>query len=74
MSTEESTQNISSQESSKVPMVLISLAQRNSLIEYMAKQPYQDVANGIEFLKSAPIVNLNLVDDGSADDATQDSA
>ena len=74
MSTEESTQNISGQESSKVPMVLISLAQRNSLIEYMAKQPYQDVANGIEFLKSAPIVNLNLVDDGSADDATQDSA
>jgi len=74
MSTEESAQNISDQESSKVPMVLISLAQRNSLIEYMAKQPYQDVANGIEFLKSAPIVNVNLVDDGSADDATPESA
>jgi hypothetical protein len=74
MSTEESAQNIIDQESSKVPMVLISLAQRNSLIEYMAKQPYQDVANGIEFLKSAPIVNVNLVDDGSADDATPESA
>ena len=57
----------------KVPMALISIAQRNSLIEYMAKQPYQDVANGIEFLRNAPIVEVNLTinnpeatDDGGA--------
>jgi hypothetical protein len=46
------------------PMVLISVAQRNSLIEYMAKQPYQDVANGIDFLRNAPVVNVTLTVDG----------
>ena len=30
------------------------------LIEYLAKQPYQDVANGIEFLRNAPVVDVNL--------------
>jgi len=74
MSPEESAPNINDQDTSKVPMVLISLAQRNSLIEYLAQQPYQDVANGIEFLKNAPVVNVNLTDDGSADPATADGA
>lgn len=50
----------STNEAEKVPMALISIAQRNSLIEYMAKQPYQEVANGIEFLRNAPIVEVNL--------------
>lgn len=49
------------------PMVLISVAQRNSLIEYMAKQPYQDVANGIDFLRNAPVVNVNLITAEDAD-------
>lgn len=49
------------------PMVLISVAQRNALIEYMAKQPYQDVANGIDFLRNAPVINVNLITDGDAD-------
>lgn len=47
------------------PMVLLSIAQRNSLIEYMAKQPYQDVANGIDFLRNAPVVNVTLTTDGT---------
>jgi len=49
------------------PMVLISVAQRNALIEYMAKQPYQDVANGIDFLRNAPVINVNLITAGDAD-------
>lgn len=44
-----------------VPMVLISQEQRNALLEYLAKQPYQDVAGGIDFLRNAPMVNVNLV-------------
>jgi len=48
------------------PMVLISVAQRNALIEYMAKQPYQDVANGIDFLRNAPVINVNLTTAGDA--------
>ena len=50
-----------------VPMVLITLAQRAALIEFMAKQPYADVANGIEFLRSAPQVNVNITAPSSAD-------
>ena len=50
-----------------VPMVLISVAQRNALIEYMAKQPYQDVANGIDFLRNAPVINVNLITAEDAD-------
>jgi len=42
-------------------MVLISQEQRNALLEYLAKQPYQDVAGGIDFLRNAPTVNVNLV-------------
>jgi len=49
------------------PMVLISVAQRNALIEYMAKQPYQDVANGIDFLRNAPVINVNLTTAGDAE-------
>jgi len=51
----------------QTPMVLISVAQRNALIEYMAKQPYQDVANGIHFLRNAPVINVNLITDPNAD-------
>ncbi|MCP9787948.1 hypothetical protein KBY99_03005 [Cyanobium sp. Maggiore-St4-Cus] len=43
-----------------VPMVLISQEQRNALIEYLAKMPYQDVAAGINFLQEAPMVNVNI--------------
>lgn len=42
------------------PMVLISVEQRNALIEYLAKMPYQDVAAGISFLRDAPVVNVNV--------------
>lgn len=68
MTTDENSANPVS-EGEKVPMVLISIAQRNSLIEYLAKQPYQDVANGIEFLRNAPVVDVNLAvnDPGQAD-------
>lgn len=59
MSTEEASPN-PGVNTEKVPMALISIAQRNSLIEYMAKQPYEEVANGIEFLRNAPIVEVNL--------------
>jgi len=43
-----------------VPMVLITLPQRAALIEFMAKQPYSDVANGIEFLRNAPQVDVKI--------------
>lgn len=43
-----------------VQMVLISMQQRTALIEYLAKQPYEDVASGIEFLRDAPSVNVTL--------------
>jgi hypothetical protein len=33
----------------------------------MAKQPYQDVANGIDFLRNAPVINVNLTTSGDAD-------
>lgn len=46
--------------SQSVPMVLITLPQRAALIEFMAKQPYSDVANGIEFLRNAPQVDVNI--------------
>lgn len=59
MSAEEASPNPGAN-TEKVPMALISIAQRNSLIEYMAKQPYEEVANGIEFLRNAPIVEVNL--------------
>jgi hypothetical protein len=49
-----------------VPMVLITLPQRAALIEFMAKQPYADVANGIEFLRTAPQVNVSITAPESA--------
>jgi hypothetical protein len=60
MSNDESQTSSPSADAGKVPMALISIAQRNSLIEYLAKQPYQDVANGIEFLRNAPVVDVNI--------------
>jgi len=44
----------------EVPMVLISQEQRNALIDYLAKMPYQDVAAGISFLREAPVVNVTI--------------
>lgn len=57
------------QNGTTMPMVLLSVAQRNSLIEYMAKQPYQDVANGIDFLRNAPVVNVTVTEDERTSDA-----
>lgn len=54
-------------QSQTIPMVLITLPQRAALIEFMAKQPYTDVANGIEFLRNAPQVNVNFEAPDSAD-------
>ncbi len=48
-----------------ISMVLISEAQRAALIVYLSKQPYQDVAAGITFLRDAPTVNVNLAMLGS---------
>ena len=53
-----------------VPMVLISMQQRTALIEYLAKQPYEDVASGIEFLRDAPSVNVTLNVSDSVDIAS----
>lgn len=50
-----------------VEMVLITQVQRNALIEYLSKQPYQEVAAGINFLRDAPLVNVNLVLDDKQD-------
>ena len=47
-------------ETQVVPMVLISQEQRNALIDYLVKMPYQDVAAGISFLREAPVVNVNV--------------
>lgn len=57
-----------------VPMVLISMQQRTALIEYLAKQPYEDVASGIEFLRDAPSVNdtLNVSDNTDISSVTEE--
>ena len=55
-----------------VEMVLITQVQRNALIEYLSKQPYQDVAAGINFLRDAPLVNVNLVLDDKQDATISD--
>ena len=43
-----------------VPMALITLAQRNALLDYLGKRPYCDVANGIEFLRNAAVIDVEL--------------
>lgn len=63
-----------SNEPRTVPMVLISMQQRTALIEYLAKQPYEDVASGIEFLRDAPSVNVTLNVSDSADIASTTEA
>jgi len=55
-------------------MVLISMQQRTALIEYLAKQPYEDVASGIEFLRDAPSVNVTLNVSDNADIASTTEA
>jgi hypothetical protein len=52
---------------SSVEMVLITQVQRSALIEYLSKQPYQEVVAGINFLRDAPLVNVNLVLDDKQD-------
>ena len=59
-----------SNEPRTVPMVLISMQQRTALIEYLAKQPYEDVASGIQFLRDAPSVNVTLNVSDSVDIAS----
>jgi hypothetical protein len=63
-----------SNEPRTVPMVLISMQQRTALIEYLAKQPYEDVASGIEFLRDAPSVNVTLNVSDNADMASATEA
>jgi hypothetical protein len=63
-----------SNEPRTVPMVLISMQQRTALIEYLAKQPYEDVASGIEFLRDAPSVNVTLNVSDNADIASTTEA
>jgi hypothetical protein len=55
-----------------VEMVLITQVQRNALIEYLSKQPYQEVAAGINFLRDAPLVNVNLALDDKQDATISD--
>jgi len=55
-----------------VEMVLITQVQRNALIEYLSKQPYQEIAAGINFLRDAPLVNVNLVLDDKQDATISD--
>ena len=57
---------------SSVEMVLITQVQRSALIEYLSKQPYQEVAAGINFLRDAPLVNVNLVLDDKQDATISD--
>jgi hypothetical protein len=45
-----------------VPMYLISQAQRQALLEFLGKQPYMDVASGIDFLRQAPMINVSFRD------------
>jgi hypothetical protein len=57
-----------------VPKILISMQQCTALIEYLAKQPYEDVASGIEFLRDAPSVNVTLNVSDNADIASTTEA
>lgn len=57
-----------------VPKILISMQQCTALIEYLAKQPYEDVVSGIEFLRDAPSVNFTLNVSDSADIASTTEA
>ena len=55
-----------------VPMALITLPQRAALIEFMAKQPYTDVANGIEFLRSAPVIDVTITTPDDAEVSSEE--
>jgi hypothetical protein len=57
---------------SSVEMVLITQVQRSALIEYLSKQPYQEVVAGINFVRDAPLVNVNLVLDDKQDAAVSE--
>ena len=50
---------------SQQKVYLIAEAQRDALISYLQERPYKEVANGIQFLASAPTAMLNItVEDG----------
>ena len=55
-----------------IPMLLITLQQRAALVEYLSKQPYADVANGIEFLAKAPQIDVNISAGGSDEDEDEE--
>jgi len=68
-SLEAGTSEGSTSTSTSRPMALITLEQRAALLEFLAKQPYQEVAGGIDFLKNAIIINVNFTgDDAQSDD------
>jgi hypothetical protein len=71
---EQTTSNEVSQDTDKqtVPMALITLPQRAALIEFMAKQPYTDVANGIEFLRSAPVIDVTITTPDDAEVSSEE--
>lgn len=47
-------------------MFLITLEQRAALLEFLARQPYVDVAGGVDFLRQAPLVNVRIQPEGTA--------
>jgi len=48
-------------------MFLITLEQRAALLEFLAKQPYADVAGGVTFLSQAPTVNVRFQPEGGGE-------
>jgi len=53
-------------------MVLITLEQRAALLDYLAQQPYKDVAGGIDFLRQALTINVRFSPDASSDMSASD--
>lgn len=58
-----------STEIQKKKAFMISESQRDALLAYLQKRPYEDVASGIDFLQNAPSALLKVKDnqDGAAD-------
>lgn len=60
---------------SQQKVYLINESQRDALLSYLQGRPYKEVANGIQFLVSAPTAMLNVtVDDGKVTSATLSAA
>jgi len=62
----------SSQQPDGRVMVLITLEQRAALLDYLAQQPYKDVAGGIDFLRQALTINVRFSPDASSDMSASD--